>query len=373
MWRSPKPIPFLSGLVIGLIVLSLLGSVVVPRGLVDGFQRFYFRNDASTNFFPTPRLLDEIVKTQDEPDAILVIVGGSSVLNGIGQPLEHLWTDTLQKELGPRFVVINFAMTGGRASDFGIIPAEYMLKQNRKVIYIADSNINFFTTLYDDSRYNRTLTSAWFRGYLLPWQKRDEYIWNEGPKKYTVPFLGSIFDALFNFYDLWNWVQYNYVSLIWDSDGFGSMKPRRVYRDQQPPVEFIHEQFYKANHDSDLGVERDQVYPDGAAGLERYMYPVDVTMPPALRAVSIAVVRIENPFLRNMLAPDTQAAIVSQAEAVVARLEQSGFGRALVADSDFVADDYADRLHMVPSGGDKLAKVLAPEVVTLSKKLGYLP
>jgi hypothetical protein len=38
----------------------------------------------------------------------------------------------------------------------------------------------------------------------------------------------------------------------------------------------------------------------------------------------------------------------------------------------FTPEDYADRTHLAPAGGEKLADTVAPAVRALAEKLGYL-
>lgn len=375
MLKPPRPLPFLMGVVVGLVALSILGAIASPGSLVSSFVRFRLGTDAASGFFPTPRLLERIVRAQSDPEQVVVIVGGSSVLNGVGQRAEELWTKRLQEELGPRFAVLNFAMTGGRSSDFGIIPAESLLLQKRKVIYVADSNISFFTTLYFDSFYARTIYQAWLRGYLLPWVPRRDYLsqaWISEPTM-KVPALSALFDWALNFNDLWNTIQYEYARLIWDDTVSGSLKPRRVFTESVSSPAELHARFHRSDLSHEIVVARSQIYADRAWGLEILSGQVEVTMPRELRAATVAAVRLENPYLRKLLAPSEQSTILSQADAVVKRLQEIGFGRALIVDADFTDDDFVDRLHMVPAGGNKLATVLAPEIVSLSRQLGYLP
>jgi len=58
-------------------------------------------------FYPSLDNLIELVSHLASKQKILVLVGGDSVLLGVGQKKEELWTKELQRILGSEFAVIN--------------------------------------------------------------------------------------------------------------------------------------------------------------------------------------------------------------------------------------------------------------------------
>ena len=102
--------PFLFGFAIGLGLLSLLGSMLTPPDLPKRFARFHQFVSAETGFFPTPHEVLSIVDADSHPGIIYVIVGGSSVMHGVGQHESLIWTRALQERLGAKYKVINFAI-----------------------------------------------------------------------------------------------------------------------------------------------------------------------------------------------------------------------------------------------------------------------
>src|SRR3981189_3202376 len=131
-----KPIPFFLGLVIGLFSLSMVGWSIQNTPLAESFVRFH--RHVELGFLPTAAELATIIDQQPPPRAY-IIVGGSSVLNGVGQSRDLVWTRRLQNLLGKEFVVLNFANRAGGPIDFGSVAAEMLLRQHRPVIYVADA------------------------------------------------------------------------------------------------------------------------------------------------------------------------------------------------------------------------------------------
>jgi hypothetical protein len=65
--------------------------------------------------------LTELVSHSASKRQILVLVGGNSILLGVGQKKEQLWTKELQRVLGPDFAVVNIAFRGARLTEMGVI------------------------------------------------------------------------------------------------------------------------------------------------------------------------------------------------------------------------------------------------------------
>ena len=147
-----------------------------------------------------------------------VIVGGSSVVHGVGQHESLIWTRFLQEDLGSSFRVINLAQRAGSSVDFGNIGAELLLRQGRPVIYVGDASIVRFASYLESSFYRYAMFDAWHRGYLLPWPPRDQLLseaeWR-GPSELRGPALGALLNAYLNFNDLWNFVSYEYANSNW--------------------------------------------------------------------------------------------------------------------------------------------------------------
>src|SRR4051794_27855708 len=93
MCRFLSPLAFFVGLGAGLLALSYLGSVLESPYLVQNFVRFHQLISVEAGFFPTARQVRAIVDAQtDPPPRVFVIIGGSSVLHGVGQHESLAWS-----------------------------------------------------------------------------------------------------------------------------------------------------------------------------------------------------------------------------------------------------------------------------------------
>ena len=130
-----RPIPFLAGLAVGLIALSVIGRLVSQTNYIEHFQRFHRYISADSIYYPTASQLRQLARSSVTDGQVLVIVGGSSVMQGVGQGTAELWTDELQQLLGSSFRVLNYADGGGGVDDGGGVAAQMLVRDGYPVIY----------------------------------------------------------------------------------------------------------------------------------------------------------------------------------------------------------------------------------------------
>jgi hypothetical protein len=370
--------PYFLGCGLGLLILSWFGAEVQSSRMAREFVRFHQLINVEANYFPTARQVRTIVELTGRPaPRVYVIVGGSSVLHGVGQPADLVWTRFLQEELGPDYRVINFAQRAGNAADFGNVAAELLLLQSRPVIFVGDASWNYTIPL-QTSFYRHIIFDAWHRGYLLPWPPRDrlllEAAWR-GPQELRTPALGSILDAALNFNDLWNFVGYEFANTNWNwLLNSLSFEPRSSFQDLSPTVEQFASMRYSGDVDHAIRIVRSEAMISPTdPHWDRMIQLTEQMVPPDLRAVTLATVDLASPYYLERLAPTERDAFTAQAYAQMQRLQKLGFNRVVVAAKDFTEDDYVDRVHLSVSGGQKLATILAPTIKQMATDLKYLP
>ena len=83
-----RPVSLLLGFGLGLVLLVGLGRTTEQRDFHPKFTRFHPNMAPETLYYPTVAEMSAIVRRRCRPDQILVIVGGNSILYGVGQPAD---------------------------------------------------------------------------------------------------------------------------------------------------------------------------------------------------------------------------------------------------------------------------------------------
>src|SRR5258708_3802316 len=109
--------------------MVLGGRWAGKQNLFTAYQRSYPLISPEGYFCPSLDNLTELVSHVVSKRKILVLVGGNSVLLGVGQKKELLWTKELQRLLGPDFAVVNLAFRGARPTEMGAVVAEVLSKK----------------------------------------------------------------------------------------------------------------------------------------------------------------------------------------------------------------------------------------------------
>src|SRR5471032_41897 len=167
---------FLGGLALGLIALSLVGRRVARTDYHPGFIRFFPPTSPETNYFPTLNELTAIVRGRCRPDQILVIVGGNSILQGVWQPAEEVWSKHLQDLLGDHYCVLNFAFRGAGPANGGAVVAEVLRNAYPRQIYIANEAVQTAVESIGFDPYRYLTWEAYYRGLLIDYPPRNAII-----------------------------------------------------------------------------------------------------------------------------------------------------------------------------------------------------
>ncbi|CAN5418187.1 hypothetical protein BH10PLA1_BH10PLA1_20940 [soil metagenome] len=391
---------FLVGVLIGLIVCCLLGWRESRRTPFRHFVRFHHWINPQTQFYPTVSQMIETAKSGLQPDQVLVIVGGDSVLFGSGQLAQDRWTIRLSELLGPKYKVVVLAYPGAAFADVGAVVGEALTKQGLQVVVLSHLYIGHLSAI-QDLVHPHVFWQAWERNLLMDDPRRNHAI-EQAIDSFNTPGISSAdeakkaplremplafgIDSRLHFNDLWTTVGYGKFFTVWNS--LTSEKfywPRRMFRDPEKPtpvearnpphkmiegIELIRRMFERlCKQRPDGHWEEVSILPNDWLGLEDR---ANSLMPPAMRARTIAIFTYENPLYRSKLTADETEQYSVALHGTLRRMESAGYDTIAVGDT-FTADEYFDLLHLTPSGGAKLADALAPEVVKLSKRLGYAP
>jgi hypothetical protein len=389
-----RPLSLVLGLAVGLAVLSWKGREVGDYDWHPNFTRFHPMISPEAQYEPSVAEMEAIVRARCRPDQVLVIVGGNSVLLGVGQPADKMWTLQLQSDLGDGYAVVNLAFRGAAPNDAGAIVAEALRKEFPRQIYIANE-IPFQSSIpIGIETYRFVLFDAYYKGLLLPWEPRDRVLsaslWTTNYRQFHQKDLqlGAKLDRWLYFHNFWNWISYNKhftfatdrlphaPEAFWPrsrfedrENDFDSMPfesrftPQVVAADLNIARQFT-ASFYHQNEDKSWTLNKD--------ALKVFLRTSREAFPDQVKPRTLLLIGRNDPYYTRQLEPDIGARDDLAIREAISALESLGYG-ALEYGRDFEVADYGDRVHLTSSGGVKLAATVAPKVQDMARKLRYLP
>ena len=107
---------FLTAFAAGFFLCVVAGRNVTTNLLENQNRLSHFYNPMN-QFYPTAAILKSTSIANLKSDQTLVIIGGNSNFNGVGQNPEETWTVRLQQLLGAKYHVVNLATMGSNSMD----------------------------------------------------------------------------------------------------------------------------------------------------------------------------------------------------------------------------------------------------------------
>ena len=367
-WLPSCPHIFV-GVVVGFVTCSVVGRYYASWNIYQpGFDRFHRRAALDTSYFPTASQLRNFAEDRIPPGKIGVVIGGDSVLYGVGQRAGHVWTSRLQALLGNEYEVINVAQRGGAADETGNWVAEMLLAAGRRVILVADfgtCGANVFTGLYSDPsgiRYRDIYWDAHYKGLVKDWPERSARLSSLPSRgKRLELLLMTWLDSWFYFRDMWTALQYLHFGTFYDRTlGVHSFAPRRIFADDESEPAPEH------RYRSDLFPLEIQYLKSIAVPCKAGFRPiVESTFRAAfaepVRKRLVAVFTGYSPHYNAGLDPVEVRGIETNTR-VTGEILQA-FGAAVVIPKGWNELDYADRAHLAEQGGHKLADLVCVAVM----------
>lgn len=376
MRLRPLPIPFFAGLLAAIGVCTLIGHLGHRRPFKD-FTRFHLYVAPETGYFPTANQV-RALGLQRDPEKITVVIGGNSILYGVGQPVDQCWANRLQELLGPDYEVLNLAMRGACTYEFGGVGAEMLVNEGRKVIFVSNVAPGFAPEVPDGYVYRYLFWEAYTKGLIHRDKSQVEFMKfrmlddPELQRRMKV-------DRVMRANDFWHRVTYQHFSTFYNfllTKRFP--RPRRQYKDVETPTPPAH--LYPPAQDAVqlmvmrgwIDVGRDLIGEPGPTpcpqNLERALRNI---FPEPLRGRSLLVVVRESPHYVRMFEPAERDRYERLFPATVEAIEKAGF-EGLDVGQGFSEREYNDRCHLSVSGGKMMAESVAPKVRALAAKLGYV-
>ncbi len=391
--RSPffRPMSFAAGLLLGLALCSITARVLSSKGYHPDFSRFHQRISPEAQYYPTLDEMRGIVRSACRPDQTLVIVGGNSIFNGVGQPPGKVWTDALQEELGDGFKVVNFAFRGALCTDGGAVVAEALRKEYPHLIYVANTSPFGSIAPFGTEPYRYLFWEARARGELEDFPPRSEALSTFSRQQLTIGERFEIsaranLDRLFRFRDLWNYI--GYTTLFTIPNPATPHLPEAIWaRKRLPDIEpdfdsFPFEQRFRPEiRTAEMKIVRGfswAYYSKGADGawhlkpksLADYTAAVEAAFPVDLRSRTLIMLsRNCRLYLDQLTADEIARDDLAYSDCAVL-WRKHGYACAEYG-RDYATTDFGDRTHLTAEGGIKLATEVAGRIRSLSSKLGF--
>lgn len=389
--RLFQPLTLLAATLLGLGALAWAGRAVTNHNWHRNFVRFHYMIAPESQYQPTVGEMRAIIRDQCRPDQILVVVGGNSIFQGVGQPVEKLWTRRLQELLGDRYALVNLAFRGSSPTDAGALAAESLRDEFPRQIYLA--NVPPFTTAAAAGSidYSFMTLDALHKGWLLDHPERNSQVADRLSRPDLYPNfreldLGARLDAALRFRELWNWWSATRAFTFPTSltpEAKRAFLPRNALPDTERDFDEIPfaERYAPRFLETEMLITRNttaQYYtrtPDGGWQISEFELAqfrkfAGWAFPDRLKARTLIVLSRNSPFYTSKLSGAEQARDELAFRDCAAAWRELGYA-ATEYGTGFKEDDFGDRTHLTVSGGHKLAARLAPEIRALANKLGY--
>ena len=377
------PIAFFVGIVIAFALCSYAGHLVAKHNIYNNFHRFHDYISPASLYYPTISQMVSIVESQSTPEQTIVIIGGNSVFYGLGQNEDDLWSDNLQKLLGNKYAVFNFANPSADPFEWGYWTAESLLKKHRKVIYatiavpgkVGDSDgSDVYGYGYWDAHDKNLLIHDKFRDQKV--EARLSQLKGKDQLKIAELRLRSKLDSLCYFEDLWTAVAYDKFFTVWTHlTATSPLKPHKEYADIKYFPGPVEERFK-----SEEGLASIRSYSKSyfeyntSTPRQSFWYKTLSDMygliPHHLKKNCLVVVSTHTPAYLDRLSKiersrEDQAGALSTKTWIKAGYHSTGLAGTLKS------DDFLDCRHLVASGGHKVAAIVAEQVSAINKELNY--
>lgn len=382
-----KPPYFFIGIFIGFSMCCLAGYIVSKNARFHHFSRFFSAISPSMQYFPTAHELLTTAKHDVNPNKILVLIGGSSIFRGTGHNSDDLWSKELQKQLGDKFQVLNYAVDGGNFTSFGGTAFRILNKIYPKIIYASTctpggmpfEGIDPYRYIFWDAYYKNLYHPDSIEKKLIRDIQQRDFFTANGAEQFILSFL----DGFLYFRNLWNWVEYRFIFTTWnDLTAKTPLRSRKNYIDDAMDYKALRENLINDHNRIDAEID---LYDRVIASLvdmssshlkvneqtfihNRQVY--DDSFPRVDRSKILCVMISENPDRIRALTKRKQQAHELIMNQTLIMLKQLGY-HAIYIGQNYSGNDFFDGAHLMASGGKKVAFEVAKEIRKIAHQENY--
>ncbi|MBI1269093.1 hypothetical protein GC174_01535 [bacterium] len=362
--------PFILACVLAFTSCCLAGRYLAGTNVFKSssapFTRFTEAISAEGLYLPTFSELYQLALAARVSDRTLVIIGGDSIFYGLGQDRDSLWSESLKKELGDDYTVVNLAFRGGGLIEGAWFVFESLAGKYEDIVFVGNTWADRVVQApLAASPYFYIYQDGLNKGFLKERPERERYLAKTDTlvrrQDFSLPdqILGSRLDSIFYFKDFWNAASYSVLSSVWSKKPVGGFpfQARSAYFDTAS----IDLDSAKNSDDFFLDlIKKEYIVEDErrwaklaeaigalspAASLRRRMLVVDVAPSPRI------VNRMSEQEKKNLSSTRKRTARVYR-DAGYPVLEVDGIG----------ADGYIDGVHLNAIGGSILAGQVGREL-----------
>jgi hypothetical protein len=382
-----QPRPFFTGLLLGAMTMLGLGHWTKQHDTYGDRIRFFQAITPEKGVYPTIDNLAAFVRGKADRKKILVLIAGSSISLGVGQPEEDLWSRKLQEDLGEGFSVVNVSFRSNRFNLVGIPLMERLRQEFPRYIFISDLWPLEMepVPLRSQSRrfpYNyiawQELAYRLLRGEPTAFQQaRGEYLAATPAQRSFIQeqILAGLWEAATGASAFWNWVGYR--CLFTANPFLYPMRPVVFKRDDERKEVFLPSpQRFQSSRIKELEAL------DGQIRAAKTFLRSPKTSTNAAQDPSHAfwgnVSKLRTIFLisswasyyLSQMPPGDQSIYEAFIQRQAARLRTLGFGT-VVLGTDLPYSYYADGQHFSWEAAPTIAAAVAKEVRRISREQGY--
>lgn len=373
----------LVGIMVGFVSATIEGHRAADYSKPLRFQRFHQRISPDALFYPPYAMLQSLALSRWSPGQTLVIIGGNSIMNGVGQPLDVLWSIRLQERLGPAFHVVNLAFRSGYPAHAGALVAEHLIRQGYPVVYVTNTNPTAGAGVSAKPPYGYLYWQARAQGEVAPYGPRDAAVQSwlaslDQAQRHEVmeERISASLEAWTRHQSLWHHIAYRHFFSVWSPlMAHRFWQPRATVPDFEPPAPPLHER-YKAPLEYEMNMVRGYSYMSGVhtndgtwafseSAAQNLREEINAAFPSLIRPHMLVLLDENSPYYRDQLAADEQARNDAVYAGCAAIWEAMGI-KCIVTGRGFTAMDYIDRSHLSGDGGEKLASLVASQIQTIT-------
>jgi hypothetical protein len=360
-----RALSFALGLGIAAVCCSLIGRQMSAQNMFHDCGRFHTRLSPESFFQPTAREVYALAEDLLDRSKINVIVGGSSVFYGVGQPQGQTLADNLRRELGSDYRVINLAMRGGDVSGIAELTAEMLTRQRYHVVYVSDIAVGATPQAIGSTPYQYFYWDAKARKLLLDWPARDSGLSHSW---YDESVLGASLNKFLSFVELWNAIGYDYVFTVYSRLIPGHFwQPRKDLPDNEidPPDTMRYR-----NVEVELSLISRLAELPTKKEWQKVGTAIEVAVPDVVRRSTVLAICENSSWLLDQSTVQVRENRKLMREMMLARINEMG-AAGLISCDGFEKNDYIDRVHLSIYGALKIAPRLAAKVREVAQKSGW--